>query len=121
MNKYILFSLIFFLHCTSNNKNQISSKKEPVFLLDKKGNCPINVDSIIKYAELKFSETYGDAVLSKRPFTVTLDSSEVWLISGTPKFEESKVFPGVNSIISGVPYMRLSKKDCQIIQISHTK
>ena len=121
MKKYILFCLIFFSHCTPNNKNQISSKKTHVVLLDKEGNCPVSKDSIIKYAEFKFLETYGDAVLSKRPFTMTLDSDEVWLISGTPQYEESKAFPGVNSIISGAPYMRISKKDCQIIQISHTK
>lgn len=80
----------------------------------------INIDIIsnekqaIQFAELVFSNIYGDQVLSQRPFVATLKKN-VWYVEG------SFHCPKGNSCKGGVAEISFSKKDARVIKITHGK
>jgi NTF2 fold immunity protein len=83
-------------------------------------NCIPSSDTAIKIAKRELFNTYGESIFEKEPFTAELEDNKVWLVSGTAKVIKDKK---TNLIIShqGVPYIRLSAKDCKVLQVGHTK
>ena len=98
MNVNIFISLFFlFLFSCSNEKTSNSNN-----------NC--SEKSVVKIAESKWLEVYGESINDRRPFIATLKDT-IWKVRGTlPQGYDG-----------GVPEATINAKTCEIIEVSHGK
>ena len=67
-------------------------------------------ETAVKVAEAIWLPIYGNKIYKNKPFKAKLISKNVWLISGTMHTEKG-----------GVPYIKLQKSDCRVLEVYHTK
>lgn len=97
MRKNVIFSLllilVIFVYFFYKNKKCITSEAEAIEL-----------------AEAEWVKTFGPEVLEKKPFIVVSYNNDIWHIEGT-----------LHTDSGGVPHIKISGKDCEILEIYHTK
>ncbi len=64
-----------------------------------------------KIAEAIFVANYGDFVLKQKPYKVELVGDSLWVVSGV----REKYTPG------GVAKIKILKKNCKVLELSHGK
>jgi NTF2 fold immunity protein len=86
------------------------------------GNCLNTASKAILLAEKEFLSNYGSEVLEKRPFVPSLLGDSIWRVTGTSSLD-IQMFRERYSVLSysGIPFIRISTKDCSIINVIHTK
>lgn len=101
------FVLITF--CFIFGINQISiSNESSRFLVE---SVIPNEQAAIEIATAIFKIHYGKDLKSKIPLKAKLIQNKYWLVEGS--------LP--NGYDGGVPYIKISKKDCKVIEIYHSK
>lgn len=81
------------------------------FVNEAETNYVPNGETAIKIAEAVLVPIYGKAILQKRPFTAKLINNTFWRVEGTLNSDE----------LGGVPIIEIQKKDCKILNVTHTK
>ena len=60
------------------------------------------------------SDVYGENDLKwQKPFVAILVNNEIWVVSGT--------FPEHKRLLGGVTYIKIRKKDCAVLGMTHEK
>ena len=105
MKKYFVLIAICFLF----GINQIGiSNESSRFLVD---SVVPNEQAAIEIATAIFKIHYGKDLKSKMPLKAKLIQNKYWVVEGSL----------TNRYDGGVPYIKISKKDCKLIEIYNSK
>ncbi len=68
-------------------------------------------ETAVKIAEIIWLPIFGNDVLEEKPYLAELKNDSVWVVRGQMKKLQ----------LGGVAYVEISKKDCQVLKVSHGK
>ncbi|CAL2092878.1 protein of unknown function [Tenacibaculum sp. 190524A02b] len=81
-----------------------------VYFFNKNKKCIASKADAIKLAKNEWIKIFGSEILKKKPFVLVNYNNDIWHIEGT-----------LHTDSGGVPHIKIRGKDCEIIEIYHTK
>lgn len=102
--KFFNLILIIIIGSTCTSFNSLNTMNNSSY-----NNLVPDAETAIKVAEAIWHPIYGDKIKRKKPFTAVL-KEEIWEVKGTLHTQKG-----------GVPYIKIQKSDCQILEVYHTK
>jgi hypothetical protein len=119
---FLLFLSTIALSCCTNSKSS-KNVAQTTTALNSEDSLYCNIssaDKAVKIAEKELLKTYGESIYKDKPFIAKLEDNQIWLISGTLKMSKDRK-TNLITTTGGVPYIRISAKNCKVLQIGHTK
>ncbi|MFC2130662.1 YbbC/YhhH family protein [Bacteroidota bacterium] len=87
--------------------------------LDEKRDYVPDKNTAIKIAEAIWFPIYGKSIYNKKPFKAKLLKNGIWQVKGNlHSIQNDKSY---RSQKGGVPYIKIRKDDCKILDVYHTK
>lgn len=98
-NKLVILAIFFGISIQLSMKNKYEIK-----------DIVPDETTAIKVAEAIWLPIYGERIYSQKPYVVKLINNNNWEVTGT-----------LHSKKGGVAYIRIRKKDCKILKVTHGK
>ena len=102
-SKIVFLNILFFILFSINKASSQESESNKNFVPNKL--------TAIKSAEAIWIPIYGNKVKFKKPFVATLVNDSIWIVEGSLMKGEK----------GGVPHIKIQKRDCKILEVSHDK
>ena len=105
---YLLLFAIFMssFKCMESSSHEIKKIEKN----DIEENYVPNSKTAIKIAEAIWLPIQGDKIIENKPYIAKLDGN-IWIVEGS--------LP--EGMKGGVPFVRIQKNDCKILEVTHTK